>query len=193
MHSTFEDCLKRAEAMTKSYRLEYDPLGEYPQNWYVSTTLIVMALVSAAVSAAGTYVSSQAQSDANKYNAAIAKNNATSAAQQGEFDAQQIRDKNRRTIAQQRNAFAANGIVPDSGSAADVSADSKQQGEMQALMAIYTGRTSATAYDAQARLDSMQAGNAQTAGYIGMGTTILGGVSSAAAADAGSRNPTFIK
>lgn len=189
----FQRCLLQAEAMTKSYRLEYDPMGEYPQNWYVSTTLITLAVVSALISAAGTYASAQSQHDAANYNAAIAKNNATSAAQQGEFDAQQIRDKNRRTIESQRNSFAANGIVPDSGSAADVRADSSQQGEMNALMAIYTGRTSANAYDAQARLQSMNASNAMTAGYIGVGGTLLSGVAGAASADASSKNPTFMR
>lgn len=193
MHSTFNQCLKQAEAMTESYRLEYDPLREFPQNWYVSTTLIVMAIVSAAISATSAITSAQSQSDAAKYNAAVASNNATAAAQQGEFDAQQIRDKNRRTLAQQRNSFAANGIAPDSGSASDVSADSAQQGEMQALMAIYTGRSSANAYDAQARLQQSNAGNAMTAGYIGAGASILGGISGAANADASSKNPTFMR
>lgn len=190
---TFRGCLLRAEQMTKNYRLELYPFDETPRCWYVSTTLITLAVVSALVSAAGTYVSAQSQHDAANYNAAIAKNNATSAAQQGEFDAQQIRDKNRRTIESQRNSFAANGIVPDSGSAADVRADSSQQGEMNALMAIYTGRTSANAYDAQARLQSMNASNSMTAGYIGIGGTLLSGANSAGNLDATSKNPTFMR
>jgi hypothetical protein len=188
----FELCLRQAESITQSYR-RMSPRGHDPKNWYVSTTLIVLALVSAAVSAAGAMSSAQAQSDAAKYNSVIAKNNAQSAAQQGQFDAQQIRDKNRRILASQRSAFAANGGEVDSGSAADVSADSAQQGEMQALMAIYTGKTSATAYEAQSKLQAMQAGNAMTAGYIGVGSSIIGGVASAGMMDAQSKNPTFIK
>ena len=59
---------------------------------------------------------------------------------------------------------------------------------MQALMAIYTGKTSANAYEAQAKLSNMQADSAQTAGYIGVTSSILGGASSAGMISA---NPNF--
>lgn len=180
----YESCLRQAAEMTQRYRLVLDPYQDNPQCWYVSTTVavigIVLSLIGTGVSAYGAQVSADAQSDAAKYNAAVNRNNAASAAQQGAFDAQQIRDRNRRLLAQQRNAFAANGIVPDSGSAADVSADSAQQGEMQALMAIYTGRSSANSFEARARLNSLEAANAQTAGQIGVASTIIGGFGNAA-------------
>ena len=190
MTRTFDDCLRDAKRIVEIHRA---PGGFDPKCWYVSTTLIAIALVSAAVSATGAIMSAQAQSDSAKYNAAVANNNAAMARQQGEFDAQQIRDKNRRVLAQQRNVFAANGVATDTGVATDVAADSAQQGEMQALMAIYTGRSSATAQEAQRKLYNMQAGNAMTAGYMSAGASLLGGASSAAAMDAGSKNPTFMK
>lgn len=174
LEEQFEHCVRQAEQITARYR-EDCPANYDPKSWYVSTTLIVLAIVSAAVSAYGSYASSEAQKDAANYNAAVARNNADSASQQAQFDASMIRDKNRRILAQQRSAFAANGIVADSGSAADVSADSAQQGEMQALMAIYTGKTSSNAYEAQARLDRMNANSAQAAGIIGVGSSVLGG------------------
>ena len=186
----FELCFNRATLIVKSYRKDA-PCD--PKNWYVSTTLIVMALVSAAISATGQYMSAQAQSDAAKYNAAVARNNASTALQQGTFDAEQIRQQNVRKIAAQRNAMAANGIDPNSGSAVDIQQDSAQQGEMNALMALYTGRTGAVSGMAQSRLQSMEASNAMTAGYLGVGSSILGGAASAAAYDANSKNPTFMK
>ena len=70
----------------------------------------------------------------------------------------------------------------------DVSADSALQGEMQALMAIYTGRSSATAFEAQSRLDRMNAANAQQQGYIGVASSIVGGASNAGMIAA---NPNF--
>ncbi len=183
-HEKYQLCLRQAEQMTKQYRLVLDPYECNPRCWYVSTTLAVLAIVASlvgtGVSAYGASVSADAQSDAAKYNAAVARNNANSAAQQGAFDAQQIRDRTRRVLAQQRNAFAANGIVPDAGSAADVSADSAQQGEMQALMAIYTGKTSANSWEARARLNQSEAANASTAGTIAVGSSIIGGFGNAA-------------
>lgn len=190
MCSTFDQCLEQARMIVESYRRE--AVGD-PKCWYVSTTLITLALVSAAVSAYGAYYSAQSQSDAAKYNAAVANNNAAAAAQQGEFDAQQIRDRNKRILAQQRNAFAAAGVDPDSGSASDVASDSAVQGELQALMAIYTGRSSQTAEQARSRLYAMQADRAQTGGYVAVGGTILSGLTTAASVDASSRQPTFIR
>ena len=153
-----------------------------------TTILAVLAVAAAAAAGTGAYMSAQAQSDAAKYNAVVANNSATAATQQAQFDAQQIRDRNRRVLAQQKTAFAANGIDPTSGSATDVRADSAQQGEMQALMAIYTGRTSATASEAQARLDRLQSSNAQTAGYIGVASSLLQGGTNAGMIYA---NPNF--
>lgn len=158
-----------------------------------ATTLMILAamsVVSGAVSAYGAYSSSQAQADSAKYNAAVARNNAGAAAQQAQFDAQQIRDKNKRILAQQRNAYGANGFTIDSGSAADVASDSALQGELQALMSIYTGKTSATAAEAQAKLFNMNAQHAETAGYIGVAGSLLGGATNAGAFMA---NPAFSK
>lgn len=179
----WELCLQRAKAIVAAHRAEM-PEGCDPKAWYVTTTLaaiaVASALIGAGMSAYGMQVQSSAQADAAKYNAAVNRNNAQSAMDQANFDANQIRDKNRRVLAQQRNAFAANGVVPDSGSAADVQRDSAQQGEMQALMAIYTGRTSANSFEARANLNQMEASNDQTAGMIGTGSSIIGGLGSAA-------------
>jgi hypothetical protein len=184
----FELCLRLSEQIVQSYRSQ--ACGD-PQNIFATTTtLITMAILATAATVAGTLYSSQAQSDSAAYNAAVAKNNAGVAAQQADFDAQQIRDKNQRVIAQQRNAYAASGVALDSGSTADVQKDSSLQGEMQALMAIYTGKTSANAANAQARLFQMQSGQAQTAGYIGAGSSLLGGASNVSGI---ATNPRFQK
>lgn len=178
----FELCLKRSSLIVSVYRNQAPECFDPKNIWTTTATLVslaVMSLVSAGVGAYGAQASASAQADAANYNAAVAKNNAASAAQQANFDAQQIRDRNKRLLAEQRNAFAANGFDPESGSAVDVRSDSSLQGEMQALMAIYTGRTSANASDAQAKLFRMNAGNAETAGYIGVASNLLGGATSA--------------
>lgn len=155
-----------------------------------STVIAALAVVSAAVGAYSAYSSAEAQSDASKYSAAVARNNAMVAQQQAEFDAQQIRDKNRRLVSAQRAAFAASGVDPNSGTPQDVMNDSSIQGEMEALAAIYTGRTSANAHTAQARLDDSRAGYAQSAGMVGVGSSLLTGASGVVGAYT---NPNFRK
>lgn len=157
-----------------------------------TSTLLVTALAltaaSAGIGAYGAYSSGQAQKDAANYNAAVQKNQAATAAQQAEFDAGQIRDRNRRLVATQRANFAANGVDPDSGSAVDVQHDSAKHGELQALMAIYTGQTSSNASLAQAKLDKSRGQYAEQAGWINAGSSVLGGVNQAVSIYA---NPNF--
>ena len=158
----------------------------------ITSTLVIVALVaaSAAMSAASAKSSAKAQKNAAEYSAAVERNAAMTAQQQAEFDAQQIRDKSRRLVASQRAAFAASGIDPNSGRATDVSADTKNQGEMEALIAIYTGRSSATGHLAQSRLDTMRGDAAHRAGNINAASSLLSGASSASTTKS-SGNPGF--
>lgn len=139
----------------------------------------ILSVIAAVVSAVGAKQTASAQEDAAKYNADVEKNNAETAAQQGQFDAQQIRDRNKRTLAAQRAAFSASGL-DESGSVLDVRDDSAAQGEMDALVAIYTGQTSANASMARARLDNMQGAAARRSGNIGAASSLLGGATSGA-------------
>ena len=157
-----------------------------------TTTLLATALVlTAATAGASAYAAksgADAQADAAKYNAKVATNAAQTAQLQAAFDAGQIRDKNRRLLGAQRAAFAASGIDPNSGTAMDVYQDTSTRGEWNALTAIYTGKVGANAQLAQATLDRMNASSAQRAGNIGIGTSLLGGATSATAIYA---NPNF--
>lgn len=144
--------------------------------------------ISTAVSVYGAISSASAQEDAADYNAAVEKNAAFTAQQQGEFDAQQIRNKGRKILAQQRAGYGASGVDPNAGSPLDVAQDTANQNEMEALVAIYTGKSGATAHLAQAKLDKMRGSAAVTAGYIGAGTSLLSGATSAVNIY---RNPNF--
>ncbi|SRR6266576_4449028 len=167
------------------------PVGYDPYCAIATSTLIIAAIVSAAASAgAGAYsavATSNAQHDAAKFNAAVAQNNATAASQQAEFAAEQIRTKNRRIIAAGRANLAASGVT-ESGSATDLLMDSSIQGELNAASAIYTGRVTSGAQSAQSQLEESRASWARTAGAIGVGSSILGGLSYATSI---STNPNF--
>lgn len=156
-----------------------------------TTTLLISAIAIAAVSAGvGAYsaqTSADAAHDAAKFNAAVAQNNATAATQQAQFQADQIRTRNRRIIAAGRADLLKSGVT-ESGSAQDLLLDSSIQGELDASAAIYTGRVTAGAQTAESQLQNSRAGWSRTAGYIGMGTSILSGASSATSIAA---NPNF--
>lgn len=166
---------------------------------FVIDDLLIIASIVATVAAAGvgayaSYAQGQAQKEASEFNAKVAENNAMAAEQQGQFDAQQIRDKNRRLVASQRAAYAASGVDPNSGSPLDVYRDTKISGELEALTAIYTGRTSANAQTAQASLDRARANSASNAGTLGAASSLLGGAVSATGTYTSyrsTRNPRF--
>jgi len=150
----------------------------------------IFAALAAIASATGARQSAKAQEQAANYNTQLNKQNAETTAQQASFDADLIREKNKRILGAQRAAYSASGIDPDSATAMDVQDDSATQGELDALVAIYTGRTSSTSYMDRARLSSMEARNAKTAGKIGVTTSLLGGASSIGLMYAKS-NPSF--
>lgn len=148
-----------------------------------TTTLLVTAIGLAAVSAGvGAYASvsaGQARSDAAKYNAAVAKNNARASQEQANFEANRIRDRNRRFAAKQRNAVLASGITL-SGTSQDLIADSATQGELDVLSVLYTGDVASMNQKARAKLFGLEADDARRAGKIGAASSLLGGASSAA-------------
>jgi len=152
--------------------------------------VLVLAVIAAAASAVGAKQTADAQEKAANYSAQANKQNAEAAAQQGAFDADQIREKNKRVIAAQRTQWSASGIDPDSATATDVRADSAAQGEMDALIALYTGRSSANANIARSRLNEMEARSAANAGKMGVATSLLGGAVNATSAYKKS-NPSF--
>ena len=154
--------------------------------------LLAVALVavaaSAAVSYAGAKESSQAQANAENYNAQVASNNAGAAAQQAKFNANQIQDQTRRNVATQRAAMAASGFDANTGTFAGVTADTKRQGELNKLSAIYQGRLGSNQQFSQSQLDNQAAASSLTAGQYGEASSILGGVTQATGVYT---NPTF--
>lgn len=139
----------------------------------------ILAIIGAVVGAAGAVYSGQQQQKAAKYNADVNQKNAEQARQQAMFDAEQTRAQNRKLLGAQRAAASASGLDPDSGSMLDVQQDSAIQGELEALTNIYTGRTSANASLAKARLNRMEGNAAVTSSYFSAGASLLSGASSA--------------
>jgi hypothetical protein len=146
-----------------------------------STALIIAAataVVGAGVSAYGMYQQGQSQKEMAKYNQKIATNNAIASKQQANYDANRIRDRNRRIRSNQATSFLKSGVTLE-GSAQDVLYDSSLEGEMDALSAVYKGKVSSRNSLAQGTIFGMEGDAAVNNANIGMISTGVGAVGSA--------------
>jgi hypothetical protein len=137
-------------------------IAQSTAEWNAAATVAVgeynasVALAYSQYQAAAITANAQYQANIAATNAAIAHNNAITAEnqalaqrEQAKYNAEKIRQRNRRLLGQQTAGYAKAG-VDLAGSPEDVIYDSAVQGELEALMAIYAGDISAHAYFAEA-------------------------------------------
>lgn len=160
----------------------------------LATAASYATIGSAVIGGIGAISQGQAASASANYNAQVAANNAkiaqqnaTWAAQQGETQAATQEAKTRATVGAEKAAQAASGIDVNSGSAVDVRSSAAALGELNALTVrsnaarqAYGYQTQAASDTGQAALDKSQASSASEAGFLNAGTTVLGGLGSAA-------------
>lgn len=158
-----------------------------------SATLAIAAIATAVISAGvGAYSAIQAGKQAEavgKYNAKIQKNNAISARNNANYEADRIRKRNRLIAGKQRAAYLKSGIDL-SGSAEDVLLDSEIEGELDVAAAQYAGESSANASLGRAKLSEFEGRAAGRAGYVRAGASILSGASSGLSTYTGYRSRT---
>ena len=162
----------------------------------IAITGVSIAAVGAGLSAYGAISAGQSQKQAADYNAKVEKNNAFAANQQAKFDANQISDRTRRNVANQRAAMAASGFDDNTGSFIDVTSDTKHQGELDRLSRIYEGRLGVNRAMSQSQLDTFSGNAAVNASYFGAASGVLAGAGQATSiagqyANYSSNNPSF--
>lgn len=150
------------------------------EDGYIIATIAVVTVLAAAASAYATYEQGETQKAAAKYNAKIAEQQATSAQQVANAQADQQRQQSRRLMAANRAATGASGIS-DVGSPLLLEADNVTQAELNARMTEYGGLLRQQGYQSEIPLLKFQARRAGEAGTIGAGATLLSGVASAGA------------
>jgi len=123
----------------------------------------------------------RAQEDAANYNAKVAGQQSAIAKDQARYDAEQIRERNRRVISSQRARYAASGIT-QTGSVLDVKRDSEIQGELEVMNRIYQGDLQAAGSNSQANLFRMEASQKASSQGLLTAAGAIGTVSSAAGA-----------
>lgn len=121
------------------------------------------------MSAVSASQSANAEARAQDYNAKVAEQNAKVASDSAAYEAERIRDRNRRTRAEQRGEYLSSGLLL-TGTPSDVIYDSDIQGELDALSALYTGKINAGAQQSEAQLSRMRRKNATS----GLGLTYAG-------------------
>lgn len=147
-----------------------------------STALSAIGSISEGNARAGQY---GAQKQAHDYNADVAAQNAEIAWQQAGAREEAQRRRGRMYIGKQYASIAQAGIDPNSGSAADVLAQSAAETELDALNLRYEGDMQARGFTIQSeqeryqgRISAMNAKNARRSGYFGAASSIIGGAAS---------------
>lgn len=130
---------------------------------------------STGVSVIGSLTQSQAQSNASNFNATVANQNAQISIDQGNAAALQQGIAAQRKIGTMKAAYGASGVSVDSGSPLDVLADSVRSAVLDQQITKYNYGLRALGYQQTAALDSSQAKNATTSGYLNAGSALLSG------------------
>ncbi len=102
--------------------------------------------------------------DVSTRNALLADASAQDAVQRGALAESRLRSGTRQLIGAQRSGYAGQGVDVNSGSAADVQADSSRLGEMDALTIRTNAMREAHGYGVQASNDRTQAAMTRLAG-----------------------------
>lgn len=144
--------------------------------------------VSGGIQAYGQVFQGDAEANAYKYNAAVARQNAQAAkydaglaAESGTAQAAMVSLRNRQVYGQTKAQQASSGVDVNSGSAVDVRASEKELGVTDAYNARVAAVREAYGYQvkganelAEANLDEYQADVSKEAGYIGAAGTLIG-------------------
>ncbi|WP_022729778.1 hypothetical protein [Fodinicurvata sediminis] len=144
----------------------------------IGTIAAIASVGSAAVGAMGAIQQGQAANAAADYNAKLAEREAQQAEQAAALEERRHRERVRRMIGSQRAAAAAGGGLE--GTPLLMMGETAMKGEIDALLIRNAGSERAVRARSQAALDRMQGQQAQRAGYMGAGSSLLSGATSLA-------------
>lgn len=157
----------------------------------MGAAVVPLAIAGTLISAAGAVQQGVAAREQAQYQSAVARNNQIIAQQKAEDARLRGAEAERRRrietaqlIGRQRASAAAAGVVVDEGSALDLVADTAAIGEQDALTIRTNAEREALGFEAQRanfeaeeQLSTLRGRNAQTAGFIQAGSTLLTGAS----------------
>jgi len=143
-----------------------------------AAVVIIATVISAAASAYAAYSSGQAQKKAREYSAKVAEQQGAVAQESAEAEAEDRRRRARYLLGEQLATAGASGVALE-GSPLLAMVDSAVQEDLEARRIQYRGYLAAVGYGSQAGLARYEGQQAARAGYIGAGTSLLRGGTSA--------------
>jgi len=150
----------------------------------IPTAVIVGAIAVSALAAAGgayaAYAASEAQANAINYQRRQTRIQEKQARDAAIAAAEIVHERNQRVLAAQRAALGASGVTTTEGTSLIDQMDAAVEAKLEEERIRVAGETAATGFASQGKLFRWQAGQVRQGGYIGAGTTLLGGVSRAA-------------
>ncbi|SMG60159.1 hypothetical protein [Cedecea sp. NFIX57] len=132
-----------------------------------------VALAAAAVSALGAMKQGNDAKAAANYNAAQTQADAQANTAAAKVQAQRIREQGAKQASQANAAFGASGVEADSGTALRVTSGIAGDAEQDAYQTILNGVNSSNRMRAQAQADRLSGKQAQQAGMINAGSSLL--------------------
>lgn len=142
-----------------------------------TATAVGATIAATAVSTIGVGASALASSNAAKFQAGLAEQQAKQAQDQASAKAGEIARDTRQRLAAGRAGAIQNGFEI-TGSMNDLLDQTGRQGELDYLTAVYDGSVQATGLNATARNYRRQASGALIGGALGAASSALGGVAS---------------
>lgn len=141
-----------------------------------TATAVGATIAATAVSTLGVGASALASSNAAKFQAGLAEQQAQQAQDQASVKAGEVARDSKQRLAAARAGALQNGFEI-TGSMNDLLDQTDRQGQLDYLTAVYDGSVQATGLKATAANYKSQASNAIIGGVLGMGSKALGGVS----------------
>lgn len=142
----------------------------------LATIGTVMSIGGTVFSAYNQYQTGKAQNNMAKVQARMSEDQARDAIDRGAVAEAEHRRKVSQFKGQQRSVLAASGVELDSGSASDLQADTAMLGELDALTIRNNAEREAYGYRSNAASSRFEGAQAQRAGTMSAGGTLLGGL-----------------
>ena len=134
----------------------------------------ILAIVAALVSAGSAVYSASQQRKTAAYRARLAEEAGEEVAAGTEFEKARAEREGKRLKARQRASYAKAGVKME-GSPLEVLADTQAELDLQQMVIEHGGYVSERGYRRQAMWEKQAGRSAQTAGYIGAGSSLLAG------------------
>ena len=146
----------------------------------VGTTAVAATVAGTALSATAAIEGGQASKSAANANANVQRQQAVQAETVGADQAAREVQQSKQLAARQAAIGAAGGLDTTTGTMSNVIQQTTEYGELDALRITNNAAMSAWGMNAQADITQFQGNQAQTAGYLNAGSSILGAAGKAA-------------